>query len=546
MGKISDLFVRLGLKKDEFDRGINDVKKKTDGLKGTFGKMKGAALGVWAAIGTAVVKVGKDMVQSTKSMQDSWDMFCSKAKSSWDTFVRSLVSNDSFSTFFGKLKTELGLVENLTQVLQGDGEILASLRLQKAKIAGELAELETTMMDVNKPLNERIAAGKRYKQLLFPIYEQEIQRLKKLKDARYKAFLGNLWTGDSYKNPTNQKIWDQFFMDYGDQERFDEIGGLTFAGAITKLLNKPTLKNSKDFKEQQENKQAINEYLKWVDDFDNWARERYGFTGSFSFSAGIIEPFFKNYLNNRNQAEIDEMVNIIEALMNAESLFTRDTKKINTRLNGLIKQLADLNKPTEVTFEEINPWDIEDEPIEITPVKIDWGNVDEELDAFVDKWRKTQEEIAMLNGMLEQSIAQAVTGGAEALTDLMMGVEGANLSTVMAGLLEPIASTMMQLGEMLILEGLAIEAFKESLINLNGPVAIGAGVALIATASLLRSGIKALGQSAGATSASTYSGGSGSSGMQPIQSELTIYVQGKISGSDIVLSGNKTLKNWSR
>ena len=402
------------------------------------------------------------------------------------------------------------------------------------------------MMDVNKPLNERIAAGQRYKQLLFPIYEQEIQRLKQLKDAQYKAFLGNLWTGNSYKNPTNQKIWDQFFIDYGNQERFEEIGGLTFAEAITKLLNKPTLKDSKDFKEQQENKQAINDYLKWAETFDKWARERYGFTGSFSFSAGMIEPFFKNYLDNRNQAEIDEMVNIIEALMKAEGQFGLDTKRINTRINGLRKQLADLNKPPEVTFEEINPWDIEDEPIEITPVKIDWGNVDEELDAFVDKWRKTQEEIAMLNGMLEQSIAQAVTGGAEALTDLMMGVEGANLSTVMAGLLEPIASTMMQLGEMLILEGLAIEAFKESLATLNGPAAIGAGVALIATASLLRSGIKALGQSAGATSASTYSGGSGSGGMQPIQSELTIYVQGKISGSDIVLSGNKTLKNWSR
>jgi hypothetical protein len=34
--------------------------------------------------------------------------------------------------------------------------------------------------------------------------------------------------------------------------------------------------------------------------------------------------------------------------------------------------------------------------------------------------------------------------------------------------------------------------------------------------------------------------------VQNYESEMTIYVEGKISGSDIVLAGNKTLKNWRR
>ena len=48
MGKISDIWVRLGLKKDDFDKGMDDAAKKTEGVGGAFGKMKATALAVWA------------------------------------------------------------------------------------------------------------------------------------------------------------------------------------------------------------------------------------------------------------------------------------------------------------------------------------------------------------------------------------------------------------------------------------------------------------------------------------------------------------------
>jgi hypothetical protein len=34
--------------------------------------------------------------------------------------------------------------------------------------------------------------------------------------------------------------------------------------------------------------------------------------------------------------------------------------------------------------------------------------------------------------------------------------------------------------------------------------------------------------------------------VQNYTSELTIYVEGRISGSDIVLAGNKTINKWRR
>ena len=42
-----------------------------------------------------------------------------------------------------------------------------------------------------------------------------------------------------------------------------------------------------------------------------------------------------------------------------------------------------------------------------------------------------------------------------------------------------------------------------------------------------------------------YVGGT-SGGSSTVASELTIYVKGRLSGSDIVLSGQKTLNEWSK
>jgi hypothetical protein len=117
---------------------------------------------------------------------------------------------------------------------------------------------------------------------------------------------------------------------------------------------------------------------------------------------------------------------------------------------------------------------------------------------------------------------------------------------VLASLLQPFGDTMISLGEMLLAEGLGIEAFKESLKSLNGGVAIAAGLGLIALGSALSSGIRALADGGGSTSTGSYTGGSSTADVQNYTSELTIYVEGRISGSDIVLAGNKTINKWRR
>ena len=163
-------------------------------------------------------------------------------------------------------------------------------------------------------------------------------------------------------------------------------------------------------------------------------------------------------------------------------------------------------------------------------------------------YQQMVERTAMMNQMLEDSIIQATTGGMQAFTDMLFGLEGADASAILAALLQPFANTATQLGSLLMAEGIGIKAFKESLTTLNPAVAIGAGVALIALGAALGSAIKALGNG-GSGGASATNGGysSGSSGSSAKYSpELTIKIQGKLRGSDIVMSEENTLQKWGR
>ena len=70
----------------------------------------------------------------------------------------------------------------------------------------------------------------------------------------------------------------------------------------------------------------------------------------------------------------------------------------------------------------------------------------------------------------------------------------------------------------------------------------------MAISAAMKSGIQALaGGGAGAGSAASY-GGTSYSGAETMnyESTLTIYVEGKVSGSDILLAGSNQQKKWNR
>lgn len=129
-------------------------------------------------------------------------------------------------------------------------------------------------------------------------------------------------------------------------------------------------------------------------------------------------------------------------------------------------------------------------------------------DPFLAAKEAFDKAVVSLAKHMRESIAQSIGGGLAAGFEAAFsgkGIGGAFKSltaTVLAGL----GGFMQELGAQMLVIGLGLEAFAASLLSLNGPAAIAAGIALIAAGA----GLKAIASSFG-NSASVGAGGGGSS-----------------------------------
>ena len=486
MGKISDIWVWLGLKKEGYDKGMDDAVKKTDQAGGKMSKMLSAAKAGWAAVGAAVIAFSREMVLATNKVGDAWARTMGGVKNGWQTILAEISNyKPDFSSFKNFFKNEGKWIRNLlgntkeaaeagrdmAAAFDAEFELTRSLAIQREKIKGQLADLRVALANVNLSPEERRAAGAKYKSLLEPLYEAEIETRKNMLNAAVEAWLAG--TGVS---ATTAQVKDFF----------------TYIGTDAEAMAKKYPELARVYNDLKGDK--ANEVL---------------------FTA-------------------------IQNLTAAENGLANELKEVNTTLNG-IKDLSivpDLSADTDL---DIDLTDVE------TIEPMDWdailGDYDSELDTFVDKWKQTQELVASYNQALEDSIINSMYNGLQAITDMMFGLEGADMKNALAAFIAPLGDTMKQMGAMIMSEGIAMTAFKKSFTN--PAAAIAAGAALMAIGSAVSSGLQRLTANPGGGTGYS-SGSSASAGVQNYESEMTIYVEGRISGNDIVLSGNKTLNKWRR
>lgn len=550
MGKIGDLWVKLGLKKQEFDKGMNDAEKKTEGFGSKMQKIKGVGLAVWGAIGGAVLKIGKDIVNSTNQMEDKWGMFVTKAKAGWNTFIKTL-HNGEWQEFFANFRKEVEAAASLKEVLDADTEIMNSIKILKARMSDQLAQLEIDMRDQTKSYKDRAEAAKRYLNMVLPIYDKEIERAKLLKSSQYRAFFGGNASVSSVNNKANLALWDMMLTEYGNLDPI--IDGLTFNEIIDKMLN-PT-RHITPFSENEVKHQQDLQYITELSDrLAQWVTDKFNRESGYSTTREIagdwMVELFKQYERNRNGEETQALVDAVIGLHEAEAAYNSETKRVQSVLNAAIKgmesetqlDIKGLERLSDITSEAVAQFQ---ELPDIIPD--DWLTRNrEKIDEALAEVQRLQDITNEINSQFESAVVYSLSGATQALADTIAGIEGMDAKQVLASLLQPFGDTMISLGEMLLAEGLGIEAFKESLQSLNGGVAIAAGLGLIALGSALSSGIRALADGGSSTSTGSYTGGSSAADVQNYTSELTIYVEGRISGSDIVLAGNKTLSKWRR
>lgn len=555
MGKIGDLWVKLGLKSDDYKKGMDNAKKETEGFKGSLGKMKAGALAVWAAIGAAVTKFAQDLIASTNRMGDAWAIFTSQSKAAWDTFL-SAISAWDFNNFFGRMREATAAAAEYAKALDSEFEADNSVRLQKAAMAAENAALKVLMQDQTKSYDERIKAAQQYLANIEPIYAQIEAQAKKMADANFGKWLAGSGLGDTEQVRADLR---KLIVEIGKNDEL--VANLSYL-VENRARYSSTLSTLRSSNVAERAREPLEKFKREYEAMQAWAKQ-YGAAGGYGTS---LYEMFRVYANMRGDKDTKPLVDALVRADEAGSLYNDQTREIQSVMNGLVKQQtaeaikaateAAANSPEALLKSAVDDIianidkDLEAlEDIEIKLPEIDTTALDEgeaKLQEFVDNWRREQEEVAMLNAMLSDSIVASLSGGVQAFTDMLFGLEGADASNILAALMQPFADTAIQLGEMLLAQGIAVQTFQESLKSLQGGPAIAAGLALIAIGSAMRSGIQALANRGGGSTATASVGDAGGSAAAPYMTELTIYVEGRLDGGDIVLSGKKTTDAWGR
>ncbi len=186
--------------------------------------------------------------------------------------------------------------------------------------------------------------------------------------------------------------------------------------------------------------------------------------------------------------------------------------------------------------------------IDMDPVKQELHDFTEATLGEVERQEIALKKAKELAEDFGKSVAHGISDSCELLMDQLFGLEQTNLGSIVSALLTPLADMAIQAGEIIVAEGIAVEAAKAALKTFGGYGAIVAGGLLMAAGAAAKAGLKSLaasGSTAANTSAAVAGAGGGSSEVED-RTELTIYVRGRIDGGDIVLSGEQTLYKWGR
>ena len=524
MGKLGDLWVRLGLKSDDYKKGIDKAKKETKGFGSTLANMKAGALAVWAVIGTAATKMATDFIAATNAIGDAWGKKMGAMKAAYQSFLADAASGwkallktgaffiggggtgigkdvvDFWRNTFGNAKEAAKAGAEMTAAFDAEFELVNSIRLQREQISGELNELYVKMRDTTLAPGVRRAASERYKALLQPLADAEIAVYSSMMEAASKAWQAGS-NGLLSREYSTAEMTD-FFANYGT--------------------------NPEAMKAKYPELQAVYETRKG--DAQN----------SVIFDTATKLAAATNEMSRVDKEMGKVTLSINKQLAEQQGALVTLMSTLETELNDVLTD--DIEEAVSAIEDAFN--DMELEVPEINTDALD-ASIDEVL-AAAERYQHELDLVQAMNDTALNGIFSSMQNGIQALTDAMFQIEGADWKSVLAAFIAPLGDTMKQMGAMIMAEGVAMSAFKKSFTN--PAAAIAAGAALMAVGSLVSSGLQRLvaGAGNGGGSAMSYGGSSGGAAAMNYESTLTVEVVGKISGNDIVLSGKKTNDKNSR
>lgn len=543
MSKIGDLFVRLGLKKDDYSRGLKEAGRESESFVSTLRGIGTKAAAIWAAIGVGAVALADKFAHTSQRFGDIWDQTMAGMKEAWSTFLAALTSFD-FERFGTRIKNSFQAAKEAAAAHDAEFEVQNSLRIRKAAMEEELSLLELQMRNEGLSLEKRLEAQRRYLDMVKPLYDAELQ----LRQRIMQADSGVLLAGAGLNNNKNTQAMLRY--------------------AMTNILPDETLTSALDKWARGGNKNAYRFSQEERDALNNFANQNRLDASNLKAYAKIIQEY-----QSRSDQYGQLLTEAFAGFDEASSAFVKENRRImqlGDRLNARELKveskddhpvLADIDKAMEkgnrIVEERIRARQQILKELE-NDMAADYAEFESKLASDMDLL--TQQALAPLKEANENALAlgeefhsaiiDGYVDGIQELMDQLAGLSDANPGAIFQALLTPLADMAVQEGKILMASGLGIEAIKTALESLNGVAAIVAGAALISLGSAAKSGLAAIAQGGSAGGYATYGaqggGTMGTGGASTIATEMTINVTGRLDGRDIVLSGQRTLNQWGR
>lgn len=581
MSKIGDLFVRLGLKKDEFSKGLKDAKKESssfvDSLKNIGSKGKIA----FAAVAAAVVAVGsaiKSLAKQNQSLGDEIRKTGASLSAMWDTVKTSIAALD-FSNLIGNLREANRLARDLYDAQDALGEIGTSYNISLAQQMQHINELKLALRDQSLTDDERIAKGEELLRIYEALERNPTRGLERAKDTTldyYMQRMGVQMEGRSDAELASmRKQFVEFFKWLGTAQgesynnaakKVAQTMGNIDSRLGQRFLTNAAAQGRADFarlavayndkmgdKDREKLEQAVTAYYQQQAKYSGEtlriqtqinslkAKDTGGPGGS---TAQPEDPRLKEAeriqqrLESFNKSELQQLKEKYDREKALMEELGMDTTVLAQEYAANVKKIIDVPLSAAKEMDDI-----------VVDIDFELDMEDDPVAEFIDKWEKDTERMQEVVSEFRGAAIQGFSDAVQELANQFFGLEEINPGKVVQALLTPLADMAIKEGEILIAEGIGVEACKKALESLNGYAAIAAGMTLVGIGAAAKAGLKALAggasTGAGATSAAAAGSGGSYSNVED-RTELTIYVRGKLDGGDIVLSGEQTLDKWGR
>ena len=174
------------------------------------------------------------------------------------------------------------------------------------------------------------------------------------------------------------------------------------------------------------------------------------------------------------------------------------------RVKGLIDEYQKLAKARDDAANEMTRIETPTALASITPVATKKGvagqmqgiagwkmpELTEEQQRYYDFLQGMVDASEKANEAIRDALVDGISNSIQYLADCFMGLEEFNGAGLLSALLTPLANVAVEMGEILIAQGIGVEACKKALESLNGYAAIAAGVALVTIGAAAKAGLR--------------------------------------------------------